>query len=122
MVRISKELFYSKDLVGNNVNLKNASCTWDETFAYWRLANEEGFLHEEDIFKYNISRLFNTHPNVKLAPHEPKDPFIWKIGMTHKMQITAAMVTEPEVKLHKQPSGNWLTILPKINGIVATDY
>ena len=85
MVPVSAKQFYAKDLIGNNVDLKNAKCIWDEKFAYWRLANDEGFEHDGDIFSYNISRLFNTHPNLKVAPHEPKDPFIWKLGMKHKI-------------------------------------
>ena len=80
MVPIEKKQFYPKDLVGKNVDLKNAKCEWDETFSYWRMASENGFKHEGDVFSYNISRLFNSHPDLKVKPHEYKDPFIWKLG------------------------------------------
>ena len=96
MVPISKKQFYAKDMVGNNVDLKNAGCTWDEDFAYWKLASKDGYKHDEDVFSYNISRLFNTHPMIKVAPHEPKDPFIWKLGMKHKIQLSVAVVTQPK--------------------------
>ena len=109
-------------MVGNNVDLKNAGCTWDEDFTYWKLASKGGYKHDEDIFSYNISRLFNTHPMIKVAPHEPKDPFIWKLGMKHKIQLSVAVVTQPEKKYFKQASGDMLEILPRINGIIATDY
>ena len=54
---------------------------------------EEGFKHEGDVFTHNISRLFNSHPDLKVAPHEYKDPFIWKLGQNHKIQYTIAVVT-----------------------------